>query len=62
MKTGDMVTYSSDVHPDYSGQNAVVMEFDLVAGMVNLKFEDGMLLWVFWDEIAELNRSVEAKA
>lgn len=51
MKTGDMVTYASDVYPEYKGQEAAAIEFDLEAGMVNLRFQDGMLLWVFGDEI-----------
>ncbi|WP_312426362.1 hypothetical protein [Lacrimispora sp.] len=51
MKTGDKVIYASDVHPEYTGQEAAAIEFDLEAGMVNLRFQDGMLLWVFGDEV-----------
>ncbi|GLC79218.1 hypothetical protein [Lacrimispora brassicae] len=51
LKSGDMVVYMADVHQEYIGQKAVAMEFDLHVGQVNLKFADGNLLWVFWDEI-----------
>jgi len=59
MKTGDTVTYTSDVHPEYTGQEAAAMEFDLEAGMVNLKFQDGQLLWVFWNEVQKCVKGVE---
>lgn len=51
LKSGDIVVYSADVHPEYTGQKAEAMEFDLHVGQVNLKFADGNLFWVFWDEI-----------
>lgn len=54
MKTGDKAIYTADVHRDYTGQKAVAMEFDLENRMVNLKFNDGQLLWVFWNEIKEV--------
>ncbi|WP_333647974.1 hypothetical protein [Lacrimispora sp.] len=54
MKTGDKVKYTPDVHLDYIGQVAEVVEFDMPGGMVDLKFHDGQLLWVFWDEITEM--------
>ncbi|MEY8356819.1 hypothetical protein AALB39_26195 [Lachnospiraceae bacterium 54-53] len=51
LKSGDMVVYSADVHPEYTGQKAEAVEFDLHVGQVNLRFSDGNLLWVFSDEI-----------
>lgn len=51
MRTGDEVTYTSNVHKEYAGQKAIMMEFNLEQRMVNLQFADGNLLWVFWDEI-----------
>ena len=51
LKSGDSVVYMADVYQEYTGQKAAAIEFDLKAGMVNLRFQDGMLLWVFWDEI-----------
>ena len=51
MKSGDKATYAGDVHPNYTGREAVAKEFDLEGGMILLKFQDGMCLWVFADEI-----------
>lgn len=51
MRTGDYVKYISDVHGDYAGQDAKVEEFDLEQRMVSLEFNDGNIIWVFWNEI-----------
>jgi nicotinamidase-related amidase len=53
MKSGDKVIYTSDVHSDFTGQDATAIEFDLGTKMVNLQFRNGQELWAFWDEIAE---------
>lgn len=55
MKTGDEVTYTSDVHQEYTGQKSITVEFDLEHRMVNLQFADRNLLWVFWNEINTVN-------
>ena len=55
MKTGDKVRYTADVHPDYTGKEAMAIEFDLKNRMVNMLFADGELIWAFWDEIEEVD-------
>lgn len=51
MKSGDKVKYVDDVQTDYIGQIATAIEFDLEHRMVNIEFDCGIELWVFWDEI-----------
>lgn len=51
LKTGDKVIYTSDVQPEYKGQAATVMDFDLESRLVSLETADKEVIVAFWNEI-----------
>lgn len=51
LKTGDKVIYTSDVQPEYKGQVATVMDFDIESRLVSLETADKEVIVAFWNEI-----------
>ena len=59
IRTGDEVIYTSDVHPQYTGEIGELREVDLEHKLVSLKFEDGEILWAFSNEIKPVEQNTE---
>lgn len=51
LRTGDEVTYTSDVQPEYTGQKCKVCDFDLEHRLMSLEFSDGQIIGAFWNEV-----------
>lgn len=51
LRTGDEVTYKSDVNPEYKGQKCKTVDFDLEHRLMSLECSDGNIIAAFWDEV-----------
>lgn len=56
MNTGDKVIYIADVHKDYQNQIGEVFDFDLKHRLLSIKFEDGVVIPIFYDEIKTIEK------
>lgn len=54
MNTGDKVIYTADVHKDYQNQIGEIFDFDLKYRLASIRFKDGTIIPVFYDEIKEV--------